>query len=103
MCSVFYPVRKNKGVACDDIKQVCPSVQTIVHSKWLTVNGRMEEIQEVEGCHQCYRVYWHDMDFTKGKNVWVQFTWDKSANLFWNHYLLCLLSYNNGCGLKQPF
>jgi hypothetical protein len=35
-----------KGLFVNDIKQACPSVQTIVHSKWLMVNGRMEEIQE---------------------------------------------------------
>ncbi len=44
-------------------------------------NGRMEEIQEGEGHHQCYRVHWHDMDFTEVKNVWVQFTWDNKCKL----------------------
>ncbi len=66
----------------NDIKQACPSVQTFVHSKWLMINGRMEEIQEGEGHHQCYRVYWHDIDLTEGKNnVWVQFTWDRKCKL----------------------
>jgi hypothetical protein len=41
----------------------------------------MEEIQKGEGRHQCYRVYWHDMDLAEGKNVWVQFTWDKKCKL----------------------
>ncbi len=45
----------------NDIKRVCPSVQTIVHSKWLMMYGSMEEIQEGEGRHPCYRVYRHDM------------------------------------------
>jgi hypothetical protein len=45
------------------------------------VNGRMKEIQEGEGCHQCYRVYWHDINFTEGKNIWAQFTWDKKYKL----------------------
>jgi hypothetical protein len=49
----------------NDIKQACPSVQTIVHSKWLMINGSMEEIQEGEGWHHCYGVYRHDMPFTK--------------------------------------
>jgi hypothetical protein len=79
MQCIFIPCGKTKGLLVNDIKQACPSVQTIVHSKWLMINGRMEEIQEGEGCHQCYRVYWHDMDFTEGKNVWVQFTWDKKV------------------------
>ncbi len=30
----------------NDIKRACPSVQTIVHSKWLMINGSMEEIQK---------------------------------------------------------
>jgi hypothetical protein len=67
------------------------------------VNGMMEEIQEGEGGHQCFQVYWHDMPFTEGTNVWVQYTWDKSANLFRNHCLLHMLSYNNGCRLEQHF
>jgi hypothetical protein len=57
------------------------SVQTIVHSKWLMINGSMEEIQEGEGWHPCYRVYRHDMPFTEGTNVWVQFDWDKKCKL----------------------
>ena len=63
----------------------------------------MEEIQEGEGWHPCYRVYRHDMPFTEGTNVWVKFDWDKSANLFWNNCLLNLLSYNNGIGLEHHF
>jgi hypothetical protein len=74
---IFIPCRKTKGLFVNDIKQACPSVQTIIHSKWLMVTGRMEEMQEGEGCHHCYQVYWHDIPFTEGKNVWVQFTWDK--------------------------
>jgi hypothetical protein len=77
-CAVYL---KTKGLLVNDIKQAFPSVQTIVHSKWLMVNGGMEEIQEGEGRHQCYRVYRHDMDYTEGKNVWVQFTWDKKCKL----------------------
>ncbi len=65
----------------NNIKQACPSVQTIVHSKWLMFNGKMEEIQEGGGHLQFYRVYWHDIGFIEGKNVWVQFTWDKKSKL----------------------
>jgi hypothetical protein len=65
----------------NEIKQACPSVQTIVHSKWLMINGLMEEIQEGEGWHPCYRVYRYDKPFTKGTNVWVKFDWDKKCKL----------------------
>jgi hypothetical protein len=78
---IFIPCGKTKGLLVNDINQACPSVQIIVRSKWLMVNGRVEEIQEGEGHHQCYRVYWHDLDFTEGKNVWMQFTWDKKCKL----------------------
>ena len=78
---IFIPCRKTKGLFVNDIKQACPSVQTIVHSKWLMINGSMEEIQEGEGRHPCYRVYRHDMPFTEGTNVWVQFDWDKKCKL----------------------
>ncbi len=65
----------------NDIKLACPSVQTIVHSKWLMANGSMEDIQEREGWHPCDRVYRHDMLFTDSTNVWVQFDWDKKCKL----------------------
>jgi hypothetical protein len=41
----------------------------------------MEDIQEGEGWHPCYRVYRHDMPFTEGTNVWVQFDWNKMCKL----------------------
>ena len=65
----------------NDIKRACPSVQTIVHSEWLMINWSIEEIQEGEGRHPSYRVYRHDMPFTKGMNVWVQFDWDNKCKL----------------------
>ena len=68
---IFIPCRKTKGLFVNDIKQACPSVQTIVHSKWLMINGSMEKIQEGEGWHPCYRVYRHDIPYTEGTNVWV--------------------------------
>jgi hypothetical protein len=43
---IFIPCGKTKGLFMNDIKQACPSVQTIVHSKWLMINGSIEEIQE---------------------------------------------------------
>jgi hypothetical protein len=78
---IFIPCGKTKGLFVNDIKQVCPSVQTIIHSKWLMINGSIEEIQEGEGRHPCYRVYRHDMPFTEGTNVWVNFDWDKKCKL----------------------
>jgi hypothetical protein len=69
MQCIFIPCRKKKGSFVNNIKQACPSVQTIVHSKWLMINGTMEEIQEGERWHHCYRVYRHDMLFTEGINV----------------------------------
>jgi hypothetical protein len=79
--SIFIPCGKTKGLFVNDIKRACPSVQTIVHSKWLMMNGTMKEIQEGEGQHPCYRVYRHDMPFTEGTNVWVQIEWDKKFKL----------------------
>jgi hypothetical protein len=98
---IFILCGKTKGLFVNDIKQAYPSVQTIVRSKGLMIDGSMKEIQEGEGWYPCYRVYRHDMPFTEGTNVWVQFDWDKSANLFWNQCLLHLLSYDNGVGLEH--
>jgi hypothetical protein len=78
---IFIPCRKTKCLFVKDIKQACPSVQNIVPSKWLMINESMEEIQEGAGRHPCYRVYMHDMPFTEGTNVWVQFVWDKKCKL----------------------
>jgi hypothetical protein len=78
---IFIPCRKLKRLFVNEIKQACPSVQTIVYSKWLMINGLIEEIQEGEGRHPYYRVYRHDKPFTEGTNVWVQFDWDKKCKL----------------------
>jgi hypothetical protein len=78
---IFIPCGKTKGLFVNDIKRECPSVQTVVHSKWLMMNGSMEEIKEGEGRDLCYRVYRHDMPFTEGTTVWVQFEWDKKFKL----------------------
>ncbi len=45
------------------------------------INGLMEEIQEGEGQHPCYRVYRHDKPFKEGTNVWVKFDWEKKCKL----------------------
>jgi hypothetical protein len=78
---IFILCRKTKGLFGNDIKQACPSVQTIFHSEWLMINWTMEEIQEGEGWHHCYRVYRHDMLFTESTNIWVKFNWDKKCKL----------------------
>jgi hypothetical protein len=78
---IFIPCGKTKELFMNDIKQACPSVQTIVHSKWLMINGLMKEIQEGEEQHPCYRVYRRDKPFTEGTNVWVKFDWDKKFKL----------------------
>jgi hypothetical protein len=36
---IFIPCGKTKSLFVNDIKRACPSVQTIVHSKWLMING----------------------------------------------------------------
>jgi hypothetical protein len=38
---IFIPCGKTKGLFVNDIKQACPSVQTILHSKWLMINGQL--------------------------------------------------------------
>jgi hypothetical protein len=98
MQCILVPCGKTKGLFVNEIKQACPSVQTIVHSKWLMIDELMEEIQEREGRHPCYRVYRHDKPFTEGTKYGLNLTGTKSANLFWNHCLYNLLSYDSGIG-----
>ena len=64
------------------------------------INGLMEEIQEGEGWHPCYRVYRHDMPFTEGniQMYGLNLTGTKSENFFRNRCLYNLLSYDNGIG-----
>ncbi len=57
------------GLYVDDIRSMCPTVLTIIHSKWFMFNGRVEEVMEGTVHHQCYRVYQHDKEFTEGINV----------------------------------
>jgi hypothetical protein len=45
------------------------------------MNGLIKEIQGREGRHPCYRVYSHDMPFTEGTHVWIQFEWDTKFKL----------------------
>ncbi len=81
MQCIFIPCGRAKGLLVDDIRRVCPSVRTIVHSNWLMMNGRLEEVNEGGATHQCRRVYRHDKDFTEGVNVWVKWTWDNKYQL----------------------
>jgi hypothetical protein len=96
---IFIPCRKTKSLFVNDIKQACPSVQTIVRSKWLMINGSMEEMQEGEGQHPCYRVYRHDMPFTEGTNVWVQYElpWSESLSLNIEEILICPSMHASVC------
>ncbi len=87
----------------NDIEGACPSVQTIVHSKWLMINGSMEEIQEGEGQHPCYRVYRYDMPFTEGTNVWAQFDWDKKCKLVLESLFAALASFQQRNWIRTSF
>ena len=78
---IYIPCGKTKGLYVDDIRNVCPDVLTIIHSKWLMYNGRVEEVLEGTARHQCYRVYRHDKEFTEGVNVWVKWIWDNKYKL----------------------
>jgi hypothetical protein len=82
---IFIPCGRAKGLFVEAIRRVCPSVRIIVHSKWLMMNGLLEEVNEGGACHQCYRVYRHDMAYIEGVNVWVQWTWDNKYQLVSEH------------------
>jgi hypothetical protein len=72
----YIPCGKTKGLYVDDIRSMCPTVLTIIHSKCLMFNERVEEVMEGTARHQCYRVYQDDKEFTECVNVWVKWTWD---------------------------
>ncbi len=78
---IFIPCGRAKQLYVDDIKAVHLSVKTIVHSKWLMINGHVEEIQEGESCHQFYRIYQHDKTYKEGVNVWICWSWDNKYRL----------------------
>jgi hypothetical protein len=78
---IFIPCGRAKQLYVVNIKAVCLSVKTIVHSKWLMINGRVEEIQEGESCHQCYHVYRLDKTYKEGVNVCIHWSWDNKYKL----------------------
>jgi hypothetical protein len=98
---IFILGGKTKGLFVNGIKHACPRVQTIVHSKWLMINGTIEEIQEGKGWHHCYRVYRHDMPFTEGTNVWVKLNWDKKCKLVLESLFVAPAFLSNGVHSKS--
>ncbi len=100
---IFIPCGKNKGLLVNDIKQACPSVQTIVHSKWLMVMGRWRRYRKEKdaiNATECIGMTWV---LQRVGMHGCKLPGTKSANLFQNHCLLCLLFYNNVCGLISLF
>jgi hypothetical protein len=104
MCSVFLSrAGKQKGLFVNDIKQVCPSVQTIVHSKWQMVNGTVEEIRKEKDGIIATECIGMTCLLQRVQMYGGNLTGTKRANLCWNYCLLHLLSYNNGIGLEHHF
>jgi hypothetical protein len=79
---LFIPCgRADRLLYVKQIKAFCPSVQTIVHSKWLMMNEYFEEIQEGPSHFQVHRMYRHDKEFIPGTNVWIRWCWDGKYEL----------------------
>ncbi len=58
---IFIPCGKTKRLLVIDTKQALPSVQTIVHSKWLMVNGRRRRYRKEKdsiNATECIGVTW---------------------------------------------
>ena len=78
---IYILCKKADRLYVNDIRQVCPSVRRIFHDKWLMITGIEEVVAEGSGCHNLYRVYKHDHEYTDGVNVWVRYVWDNTYNL----------------------
>ncbi len=67
------------------------------------INGSMEEIQEGEGSILATECIGMTCLLQRVQMYGLNLTGTKNANLFWNHCLLHLLSYDNGIGLEHHF
>jgi hypothetical protein len=100
---IFIPCGKTKGLFANDIKRACPSVQTIVHSKWPMINGSMEEYRKEKDGILATECIVMTCLLQRIEMYGFNLTGTKSANVFRNHCLLHLLSYYNGIGLEHHF
>jgi len=66
--SIYVPCGKRKSdrLFVNDIKQICPNVTSIYHSKWLMVSGIEEFVIKGSVRHSVYK---HDHPFIEGVNV----------------------------------
>jgi len=90
--TIYVPCDKAVDLYVNEVRQVCPTMKTLVHRKWLKVDRGIEFVQQGAVPLQCQRMYKHDKPNKEGM-VWVKWEWDKKIEevyewQFLNQYTL---------------
>ena len=70
------------------VRQRCPLMKTLVHSKWLRVDRGFDFVQQGASNLQCQRMYKHDKPNQHGM-AWVKWEWDKKFEQVYECQFLC--------------
>ena len=74
--TIYIPCGKAVDLYVNDVRQRCPLMKMLVHSKWLSVDRVFEFVQQGASNLQCQRMYKHDKPNKHGM-AWVKWDWDK--------------------------
>ena len=74
--TIYVPCGKAVDLYVNDVRGICPKMQTLVHSKWLMFDRGLEFVQRGVNDLQCKRKYKHNEPSNFGM-AWVKWEWDK--------------------------
>ena len=86
--TIYVPCGKAVDLYVNDVRQRCPLMKTLVHSKWLSVDRGYEFVQQGASNLQCRRMYKHDKPNQHGM-AWVKWEWDKKFEQVYECQFLC--------------
>ena len=86
--TIYVPCGKAVDLYVNDVRQRCPLMKTLVHSKWLKVDQGFDFVQHRASNLQCQRMYKHDKPNQHGM-AWVKWEWDKKFKQVYECQFLC--------------
>ena len=86
--TIYVPCRKAVDLYVNDVRQRCPLMKTLVHSKWLSVDRGYEFVQQGASNLQCRSMNKHDKPNQHGM-AWVKWEWDKKFEQVYECQFLC--------------
>jgi hypothetical protein len=90
--TINVPCGKAEKLLYSEVKLKCPAMQKLIHYTWLKTDGNMENVQEGQSRHACYRMYKHDEPNIPGVNAWVKYQWGNKEKLVLEGQLVPLLT-----------